>query len=130
MSEEIRMTEIIDLLKKYIDGKQNTEKVGISVLQLNRVIKALEEGKLIPVSERFPKDEQDVLIQYGNSMFVGYHITDNTKYDPGFEDSDSTGWYDEHDVFIADSYSIDAWMPLPKPYKQNELEREGEEYDR
>lgn len=37
------MTEIIDFLKKYTDGKQNTEKVEISVLQLNRVIKALEQ---------------------------------------------------------------------------------------
>ena len=36
------MTKIIDFLKKYTDGKQNTEKVEISVLQLNRVIKALE----------------------------------------------------------------------------------------
>lgn len=37
------MTEIIDFLKKYTDGKQNTEKVEISVLQLNRVIKALQQ---------------------------------------------------------------------------------------
>jgi len=37
------MTEIINLLKKYTDGKQNTDKVEISVLQLNRVIKALEQ---------------------------------------------------------------------------------------
>lgn len=37
------MTEIIDFLKKYTDGKQNTEKAEISVLQLNRVIKALEQ---------------------------------------------------------------------------------------
>ena len=36
------MTEIIDFLKKYTDVKKNTEKVEISVLQLNRVIKALE----------------------------------------------------------------------------------------
>jgi hypothetical protein len=37
------MKEIINLLKRYTDGKQNTEKVEISVLQLNRVIKALEQ---------------------------------------------------------------------------------------
>jgi hemerythrin-like domain-containing protein len=36
------MTKIIDFLKEYTDGKHNTEKVEISVLQLNRVIKALE----------------------------------------------------------------------------------------
>lgn len=41
------MTEIIDFLKKYTDGKRNTEKVEISVLQLNRVIKALEQESVI-----------------------------------------------------------------------------------
>lgn len=35
--------EAIEELKKYILGKKNTEKVEISVLQLNRVIKALEQ---------------------------------------------------------------------------------------
>lgn len=40
------MTEIVDFLKKYTNGKRNTEKVEISVLQLNRVIKALEQGSI------------------------------------------------------------------------------------
>ncbi len=35
--------DIIDFLKKYTDGKRNTERVEISVIQLNRVIKALEQ---------------------------------------------------------------------------------------
>lgn len=46
------MIEIIDFLKKYTDGKQNTEKVEISVLQLNRVIKTLEQE---PKTEQFAK---------------------------------------------------------------------------
>ena len=37
------MDEIIELLKKYTDGKHNTEKVEINVIQLNRIIKALEQ---------------------------------------------------------------------------------------
>lgn len=36
--------EAVAVLKKYISGKKNTEKVEISVLQLNRVIHALEQG--------------------------------------------------------------------------------------
>lgn len=35
--------EAINELKKYALGRKNTEKVEISVLQLNRVIKALEQ---------------------------------------------------------------------------------------
>ena len=37
------MSEIIDLLKKYTDGKQDTETVEINVSQLNQVIEALEK---------------------------------------------------------------------------------------
>lgn len=35
--------EAINELKKYTSGRKNIEKVEISVLQLNRIIKALEE---------------------------------------------------------------------------------------
>lgn len=35
--------EIIEQLKKYCDGKSNTDKVEISAMQLNRIIKALEQ---------------------------------------------------------------------------------------
>ena len=39
--------EAINELKKYTLGKKNTEKVEISVLQLNRVIKALEQEPIL-----------------------------------------------------------------------------------
>ena len=35
--------EVINELKKYTLGKKNTEKVEISILQLKRIIKALEQ---------------------------------------------------------------------------------------
>lgn len=48
------MKEIIDSLKKYTDEKKNTEKVEISVLQLNRIIKALEQE---PCGDAISRDE-------------------------------------------------------------------------
>ena len=39
--------EAINELKKYTLGKKNTEKVAINVLQLNRVIKALEQESIL-----------------------------------------------------------------------------------
>lgn len=39
--------EAINELKKYTSGKKNTEKVEINVLQLNRVIKALEQEPVL-----------------------------------------------------------------------------------
>ena len=38
----IAMNEAIEQLKSICEGKENTEKVEISVLRLNRIIKALE----------------------------------------------------------------------------------------
>jgi hypothetical protein len=74
----------------------------------------------IPVSERFPDDETEVLIQYGQSFMVAYHIFDNTIYPFGYEDEDETGWYDNKDDFICGSDEVIAWMPLPEPYKEAE----------
>lgn len=37
------ISEVIEILKTYTDGKDNTDKVEISVIQLNRIIKELEQ---------------------------------------------------------------------------------------
>lgn len=47
--------EAINELKKYTLGKKNTEKVEISVLQLNRIIKALEQESEDTVSRKLVK---------------------------------------------------------------------------
>jgi hypothetical protein len=81
------------------------------------------KGEWIPVSERrFPDDETEVLIQYGQSMMVGYHIFDRTIYPSEFEDENETGWYDSKDNFICGSDEVIAWMPLPEAYKEAENE--------
>ena len=65
------MTEIIDFLKKYTDGKQNTEKVEISVLQLNRVIKALEQT--FCKNEEYEKDLNEMkeqILKEGSTLLT------------------------------------------------------------
>lgn len=81
------------------------------------------KGEWIPISERrFPDDETEVLIQYGESMMVGYHIFDRTIYPFGYEDENETGWYDSKDDYICGSDEVIAWMPKPEPYKEAENE--------
>ena len=78
------------------------------------------QGEWIPVSERLPDNETEVLFQFGysQSMMVGYHILDLTIYPLEFKDQNETGWYDSNDDFIGGTDEVIAWMPLPKPYKE------------
>ena len=56
--------KVIDELKKYTLGKKNTEKVEISVLQLKRIIKALEQESKSDVLDKI-RAEIIQLIQKG-----------------------------------------------------------------
>lgn len=103
-----------DIKAKEKDYGMNGLKVQISfgLTEAQVLLDALLQTRLIPVSERLPKEGTDVLIQYGKSKIVGYHKVDHTVYSPEYEDLDDTGWYDEHDEFICGTYDIVGWMQL------------------
>ena len=56
--------QAVDNLRRYVDGKENTEKVEINVLQLNRIIKALEQEPKTDVLEDI-KAEIEQIATYG-----------------------------------------------------------------
>lgn len=86
----------------------------------------------IHVSERLPEDNENVLVttwtKYGNEIDIAMYVSDVFK------------WYHEYSAgspryawikFYEDSYGsvfdsgeisdpVIAWMPLPKPYKEEE----------
>ena len=76
-----------------------------------------EQTRWISVSERLPKDDEDVLVCFEQGgMAVAYYHIDNTYYPTQFEDMNETGWFNEEDdAFYSEPI---AWMPLPKPYKE------------
>ena len=73
------------------------------------------EMKWIPVSERLPEHEQEVIGCEENGFITRY------RYDA----EEPPCWIDDHEEFF-NFEEIVAWMPLPEPYEPNEnLESEG-----
>ena len=64
------------------------------------------ESKWIPCSERLPKQQQTVLIQDFGQITIGYLNAENR-------------W---RNLTNLDDYlkGVDAWMPLPDPWKEEE----------
>ena len=82
-----------------------------------RCKEVMDRTRWIPVSERMPEDEKEVLVwfeyfQYGyyNRLYQTYGIgyAENGEWSPIV--NGTTGWTD---------LNIIAWMPLPEPYKEN-----------
>ena len=71
-------------------------------------IEALEQTRWIPCSERLPEDEQLVIFstKTGRVHQGKYH-----------KDNSVNQWYSDIDKMRAWNNVVNAWMPLPEPYK-------------
>ena len=67
-------------------------------------------GKWIPVSERLPEDEQEILFstKTGRVHSGKYH-----------DDDSANQWYSYRDKARAWNNVVNAWMPLPDPWKED-----------
>ena len=92
---------------------------------LNLAIKALEqEPRWIPMVSRKPTDEEktDYFEQHGEELC---YMMENEMPSHGQEVLVTIGEFVAEDVFDEDFYNfenndienVDAWMPLPQPYK-------------
>lgn len=75
---------------------------------------AVEETRWIPISERLPEEEEYILLSFENytGLGVGRYEKDgeNDNFYPG----------DEEEAYASYGLIVNAWMPLPKPYKERE----------
>lgn len=71
----------------------------------------LEVVRWIPVSEQLPEDGQEVLFSTKTGrVHLGRYYNDNSV----------NQWYSSLDKMRAWNNVVNAWLPLPEPYKDSE----------
>lgn len=72
-------------------------------------------SRWIPVKEKLPEDEQNVLFSTKTGrVYCG-------KY---YDDDSANQWYSDSDKQRAWNNVVNAWMPLPEPYTEEREEQE------
>ncbi len=102
----------------YEDGADNFYNAVVDIIR-----KHMNDG-WIPVEERLPEDDVNVLITYADiddDQYVGIDITNYGYAYLGGNKLDFKEWRSPFEYF-GSNYKIVAWRPLPEPYKQ---ERSG-----
>lgn len=98
MSESARSV----LKHLYKEGRMTEE-------QYQKIDRNLKEPQWIPCSERLPKHSEIVLVSFKIGM------VQMCKY---LDDGSSYSWWSYKDDCLAWNNTVDAWMPLPEPYKE------------
>lgn len=103
--------EVENRLGTYEDAEEARAKAE----QLLRQRNSLKSG-WIPVTERLPENDDYVLMSFENFSLplVGRYVGDEEL---------GGAWYFEDyfgkDICLANDLFVNAWMPLPKPYRED-----------
>ena len=102
--------QAIDRLVEHLEWGWTEE----TVAAIEMGIHALKETQWIPCSERLPEEEEYILLSFANctGLDIGRYENDgeNDKFYPGDDEKS----YSSYGIFV------NAWMPLPEPYKEND----------
>lgn len=100
----------IDRLTKHLEWGWSKKTVD----DIEMGIHALKETQWIPISERLPEEEEYILLSFANytGLDIGRYEKDgeNDKFYPG----------DDEETYAHYGLIVNAWMPLPEPYREEE----------
>lgn len=123
--EEIQQYRAIGTVEEIVDGiKQSEEEFNMLMeyLHIGTIdeVKALEKqhnNGWIPVDERLPDTKDYILLSFSN-----FTIPVVGRYEA--EEDGSGAFYigDEVETCVSQMLFVNAWMPLPEPYKESEEE--------
>lgn len=124
--KEIRR-EVSEQESNAIQGEDLDVGVIVGLKMAVRIIKeqpsAEKTGKWIPVTERLPEEDKEVLISYrykegeGDTSHADIDITTyGQMYFGGNKVGNNKHWRAPFEYFYS-NYEVIAWMPLPEPYK-------------
>lgn len=102
----------------YTSEKETRAKAEQLIRQRNRLEShTVSEPGWIPVTERLPENDSYVLMSFENFSLplVGRYVDDEKL---------GGAWYlgdcIDEDTCLANDLFVNAWMPLPKPYREDE----------
>ena len=101
--------DLIDQLQQELtDERYRHDRLqDFCVAQGEELSRLKAQQRWIPVTERLPEDDDDVLIMSSGSISMGYYSTYNEYW------ADYINVYDDN---------VTHWMPLPEPPKEDENE--------
>ena len=121
MTNELSVEDAIEVfrfMKRDVLEESKEDKV------LDMAIKALEQTRWIPVSERLPDKLNDVLISFydcPNEYDVAYL---RTTFNESYKKSGAKNeWVSSMGETTYADYEVDAWMPI-QPYKAESEKKE------
>ena len=105
------------ILSQYAESKFQKAVFAKKIERNNMAIKALEKqhnNGWIPVEEDLPEPNKYVLLSFSNCS-----TPEIGRYE---EDNKGGAFYlgDEEETCISQMFFVNAWMPLPEPYKESE----------
>lgn len=122
MSDLIKREDAIKSLEKVKECLVLDDQMFVDCLidDIKRIEPFNQGINWIPCSERLPKEKQDVLLAFKHNMVVGFWEDILNDGGQAWYANSGNGWMTPTETVDDNGLPL-AWMPLPKPYKGEDV---------